>query len=70
MHQVQLDAVGFCTRRPASALKDEACGRAMGEQASFAVGNSPLGGTNSAAPAQHDTLCLDQTRFWRDGPYE
>ncbi len=62
--------LGFCTRRPASDLKDEACGRAMREQASFAVGNSAFGGANSAAPAQHDTLRLDQARFWRDRSYE
>ena len=49
---------------------NQACRRAMREQAPVAVGDPALGGADAAAPAQHDAFCRDQAGLRRDRPHE
>src|SRR5262249_52289784 len=53
-----------------SALKDQARGRAVGEQSVGVVGDASFGRADPAPAAQDDALGLDQACFRRDGPHE
>ena len=53
-----------------STLKNQARGRSVDEQAPFVVCDPSFGKANPAAAIQDNAFGLDQTRLWRDGPYE
>src|SRR6202158_4210616 len=56
--------------RTSSALKDQARGRAMREQAPLAIRDPSFGGADAPAPAQHDAFRPDHTCFRDDRPQQ
>ncbi len=50
----------------ASIVKNEACGRAVREQATVLIGNSPVGDPNAPTPVQYNTFGFDEARRGRD----
>src|SRR5262245_2876428 len=54
----------------ASARKDQAGGRAVGEQSPAGIRDPPFGGADPPAAVQYDPLRSYWACFWRNGPYE
>src|SRR5215813_12936366 len=61
---------GFFRLVSPSALKNQARGRAVREQASIDIRDPPFGGANPASTAQHSSFCLDGAGLRRDRPHE
>ena len=53
-----------------SALEDQTGRRAVSEQPPLMIRDPSLGSSDTAAAAQDDAFCLDQTCLRRDGPQE